>query len=487
MKTTAIASGFPLKKTFIIVVLCLIAVINGFFAANNMIFLMFAFTGSLFGMAIIYQCFFNPVSGYYLLLIVAFFASYPNRIVHKEIPIGTFVELLTLFLFLGTYWSAKKDENQKGNLIKYSVTILLVIYIFYFFLEIFNPNMDSVSGWLFIAKRFSVYILFYIISYRLINTPARLKYFFKFWITMSFIAAAYACYQQWFGYLPMELRYLEDHPHEYALMFQAGVLRKISFLDIGPTFGNLSGFMTVLSLILLLTSKEKKRKYKLAFVTLILFLGMLYAGIRTTTILLPASIALYVLMALKHKATLITLAFSIFGILFLIFAPIDNPAVNRMRSTFDSKDESLNVRTTNRLSIQPYLYQHPFGGGVATSGQTGVRFNPAHQLAGFPPDSALMSVFLDMGWIGLTLIMLFYLIIIYQGIYYYFKMENEEYKSYIIAVTCALFAIVITLFSTSSIDQIPNALFFYGVIPLFKRMAEFDENEKYLLQVSESK
>ncbi|MEO5943122.1 MAG: O-antigen ligase family protein [Ferruginibacter sp.] len=475
---------FQFRLWMIIAMLVLLAIITGFFAANNMIFLMFGFTAALCSLVIIYQCFFNPVRGYYLLLVTAFFSSYPNRLLNKELPIGTFIDLLTLFLFLGTYWSAKRDENQKGNLIKYGVTILLMINIFYFLLEVFNPNMDSVSGWLFVSKRYSVYILFYIISYRLINTPERLKFFFKFWIGMAFLAAAYGCYQQWFGYLPMELRYIQDHPHEYALMFQGGVLRKISFLDIGPTFGNLCGFMTVMCVILLLNVKDKKNKYRLGFITLILFLGMSYAGIRTTTILLPTGIALYILMALKNKATLITLFTTIIAFLFLIFAPIDNPTINRMRSTFDSKDESLNVRTTNRQSIQPYLHEHPFGGGVATSGQNGVRFNPDHKLAGFPPDSALMAIVLDMGWIGLVLTMLFYLIIIYQGIYFYFRVENNEYKLYLIAVTCALFAVVISLFSTNSIDQIPNALFFYGVISLYKRMAEFDEREQNLLVVS---
>jgi hypothetical protein len=446
---------------------------------------MFALTACLCSLAIIYQCVFNPLNGYYLLLITAFFASYPSRLLNKELPIGTFVDVLVLFLFLGTYWSAKKDENQKGNLVRYSISILLIINVLYFIIEIFNPNMENIGGWFFVSKRYAVYILFYIISYRLINTPERLKAFFKFWIVMSVIAAAYGCYQQWFGYLPMELRYLQDNPHEYALMFQGGVLRKISFLAIGPTFGNLCGFMTVICVILFLNTKDKKNKQKLGFASFILFLGMSYAGIRTTTILLPIGISLYVLMTLKNKATLITLFVTILAFLFLMFAPIDNPAINRMRSTFNSNDESLNVRNTNRKSIQPYFYEHPLGGGVATSGQNGVRFNPNHVLAGFPPDSALMSLALDLGWVGMALTMLLYLIILYQGIYYYYKIENEEYKLYIIAFTCAFLGITISLFSTNSIDQIPNAFFFYGVIPLFKRMFEFDEKERRLVLIKD--
>jgi putative inorganic carbon (HCO3(-)) transporter len=176
-----------------------------------------------------------------------------------------------------------------------------------------------------------------------------------------------------------------------------------------------------------------------------------------------------------------TLFVTLLGVLFLIFAPIDNPTINRMRSTFDSKDESLNVRTENRHRIQPYIHTHPFGGGIATSGVNGVRFNPEHPLAGFPPDSGLMALALDTGWIGMALTMLFYLMILYQGIYFYFQMYNEEYKLYILAITCALFSVMVTLFSQDSIGQIPNVFFFYGIIPLFKRMFEFDEKERKLV------
>jgi putative inorganic carbon (HCO3(-)) transporter len=465
----------------VVAFLILAAVFTGVIAAHGLVLITFALTGMLVSLIILYQCFFNPLRGYYLTLLTAFFAFYPNHLLNKNLPLSTFVELLVLFLFLGTSWSGKKDENQKGNLLKSGVTIFLLVNVFYFITEIFNPNMTGLAGWLFVSKRYAVFILFFVISYRLINTPERLRTLLKFWITMAFIAALYGCFQQWFGYLPTELKYIQDDPHEYALLFQGGVLRKFSFLDGVVTFGNLCGFMTVLCVIFALNEKEKKRKYKLGAIAFFLFLGMSYAGTRTTTVMLPSGIALYVLMTLKNKATLMTLFVTLLGVLFLIFAPIDNPTINRMRSTFDSKDESLNVRTENRHRIQPYIHTHPFGGGIATSGVNGVRFNPEHPLAGFPPDSGLMALALDTGWIGMALTMLFYLMILYQGIYFYFQMYNEEYKLYILAITCALFSVMVTLFSQDSIGQIPNVFFFYGIIPLFKRMFEFDEKERKLV------
>lgn len=451
----------------------------GFFAANGLGFVTFGIAGALICVLIVYHCIFYPLKGYYLIIIVAFFSSFPQRIIQKDLPISTFVEVLVLFLFLGTFWKTKGDENSKGNLIKSGISIVLLVNILFFLIEFFNPD-NNPTGWLFGSKRFAVYILFFVISYRLINTPERFRYFIKFWLIMSFIAALYGCWQQWVGFFPFELAYLKNDPHEYALLFQGGVVRKFSFLDGVVTFGNLCGSMAVVATILALTSKKKKEKYQLAFVAWILFLGMSYSGTRTTTIMLPVGIALYILMTLKNKATLMTLFVTLLSVLFVMFAPIDNPTLNRMRSTFDSKDESLNVRTMNRKFIQPYIYDHPIGGGIGASGVEGMRFNPSHPLAGFPPDSGLLKLALDVGWVGLALSMMLYLMILYQGIYYYFKMRNPEYKRYIVAITCGLFAIMCTMYAQVSIGQIPNAFFFYGVMSLFKRLMEFDEKERAL-------
>jgi putative inorganic carbon (hco3(-)) transporter len=465
-----------LSRPVIIGLLVLLALATGFLVANGMALITFGAVGVLLGVIVVHRCLMDPIRGYYLLIVIAFFSEYPGRLLNKPLPITTFVEALVLVLFIGTYWNAKRDENQKGNLIRYSISILLVIYTLYYIIELFNPNAGSQVGWLFNSKRFTMQILFFVISYRLINTPERFRYFMKFWVVMAFITALYGCYQQWFGLLPMELSSLDEH--EYGLLFQGGVIRKFSFLEGVVTFGNLCGCMAVLTIILAINEKVRKRKYQLWLISFILFLGMTYSGTRTFSLMIPAGIALYVLMTLRNKATIMTIFVLFISVLFLMFAPIDSPALNRMRSTFDTKDESLNVRNLNRKSIQPYIYSHPIGGGVATSGVEGVRFNPGHPLAGFPPDSGLLKLALDMGWIGLAITMLLFLMVLYQGIHYYFRMKNEEYKKYIVATTCAIFAVIITLYAQVTIGQMPTVFFIFGMMSLFKRLMEFDEKER---------
>ena len=185
-------------------------------------------------------------------------------------------------------------------------------------------------------------------------------------------------------------------------------------------------------------------------------------------------------MTIQNKTTLFTILVSIFLGMFIWFAPIYNPTLNRIRSTFDTKEASLNVRDINRAYIQPYVHSHPLGGGIATSGVDGMRFNKGHILAGFPTDSGFLRVAVEQGWVGLALNILFFLVILYQGIHFYFVMRIAEYKTYVIAIICTIFSIIVTQYSQVSIGQFPGAIFLFSCFSLIQRLKEFDEEHTSL-------
>ncbi|MEO6868898.1 MAG: O-antigen ligase family protein [Ginsengibacter sp.] len=471
-----------LNSTPVKLLLGLLAVVSAYLSYLGLSLLVFAFAGALAGIIVLYFCFFKPLTGYYLVTLIAFFAFYPNHLLNRDLPISTLVEVLLWIVFLGSFRQKRDIQHNRNSLMNSAVSIMLIIYTMYHLVQFFNPEVDNKEGWLFVMRKFVVFLFLYIMAYRLIDTPAKFRYFVKFWLVMAFIAAAYGCYQQWFGYLPMELRYIESDPLEYKLMYQGGVLRKYSFLSDVVSFGVLSGSMAVMTLIFAINEKQRKRKFMLFFAAIIMILGMSYSGTRTTTVIVPSGIALYLLMTIKSRTTLITLFVSILIAFLIMFAPVDNPSLNRIRSTFNSNDPSLNVRDVNRHYIQPYIYAHPIGGGLATAGVPGRRFNPGHFLAGFPPDSGLLQFAMELGWIGLGLTIILYLLILYQCIFYYFKMKNPEYKLYVVAFVCALFSIMITQYAQVSIGQIPGVFFFMSSISLVKRLMEFDDREQFLKQ-----
>ncbi len=461
-----------------ILLLISLALGAGYCAFIGMFYIPVIIGFGIIGLVIVYYCIFQPLIGFYITTFVAFFAFYPGRLLNKAIPLSTGVEVLTLLLFIGTLIYSKRQPPTGTNLLKTAISVAIIFYTLFYALQAFNPYMLNLGGWLFSFKRYLIFIMMYLIAYRLINTPAKFEYYLKFWIGFSLLAAIYGCYQQWFGLLPMELSSIMDDPHEYMLLNQGGVIRKFSFLSDVVTFGVLSGSMAVLCIIIAINEKDKIKKRWLFITSFILLLGMSYSGTRTTNIMLPAGIGLYIFMTIQNKATMITMLASLMLVFFILFAPIHNATLNRIRSTFDSKEESHNVRDINRAYIQPYIRSHPIGGGIATSGVDGMRFNVGHTLAGFPTDSGFLRVAIEQGWIGLALNILFFLIILYQGIHYFFIMRIKLYRTYVVAITCTLFSIIVTQYSQVSVGQFPGAIFIFCCLSLLQRLKEFDYNER---------
>ncbi|MBC7866104.1 MAG: O-antigen ligase family protein [Gloeobacteraceae cyanobacterium ES-bin-316] len=473
-----------------VIFLILMSVAGGFLAANDLFFVPIALGILLVGIGIIYYCLFKPLIGFYIIIFAGFFIFYPNHLLGKEIlPLSTGLEILILFLFLGTFISTKSgDLNPSGGLLKTFVSITFLILTLYIAVQAFNPNVRGYASWFPVFKRSIVFVLIYIAAYRIIDTTEKFRFFSRFWIVLSLVTAVYGCFQQWFGYLPMEMNYILSTPGGLDLLFQGGQLRKFSILSDVVSFGVLCASMALFTLIIAINEKEKWRKYRLFLFSVIMLLGMAYSGTRTATIILPAGFILYGLITIQNKTTLVALFVSVLVFMAVMFAPIySNPSLNRVRSTFDSKDASLNVRDKNRHYIQPYLHSHPIGGGIGTSNFAGYYNHPYHPLAGFATDSAFLKVGLEYGWIGLIFMMLFNLAILYQGIYYYFKIRDDELRLYVVAIVCTLFPLIVTQYAQETVGQFPAGIFFFSSLSLMKRLLEFDQRKNLVRSAGDDK
>lgn len=463
-----------------IIFMAMVAIGNAFLIFKGYYLVPIFLIAGIIGAIIFYYCFFKPYTGFYIVTFIAFFAFYPSHLLNKDIPLSTLVEVLIWVIFLGSM-RQKTSETAQNKLFRSPVSIIFLIYFGYYVVQFFNPELSVKSGYLFFIRKFLMFVAIYIIGYRLVDTPQKFRQYLKFWLVMSIIGAMYGCYQQWFGYLPQELQFLQSNPVEFKLLNQGGQLRKISFFDGVVTFGVLSGSMCVITIILAIHFKEKRKRWLLILGSVFLALGMSYTGTRTTTVIIPIGISLYIIMTVREKRTLITIFMSMLAILTVLYAPIyGNKTLNRMRSTFQSDEPSLEVRDYKRKLMQPYIYAHPLGGGVATTGNQSKRFNPNHPLAGFMPDSGFFQIALEIGYVGFGLTILWYLFILYQCIYIAFRLKNPEYKTYAIAISCCLLSIMVTQYAQASVGQLPSIIFFMSVISIILRLREFDRSENII-------
>lgn len=429
----------------------------------------------ILGIAIGVYSILNYVFGFYFCLGLGYIIFFLGRIVGEWFPIGLIVDTQILLTFSGLLIS---KIIKRESIFKNSNHIISYMYLFYFsflLLQIFNPNMFSVAGWFLVIRKFLQFMLIYIIGLNLFSSVKKIDFFFRFIIIISILTGLYGCYQEWFGLLDFETNWIFNDPRRVGLyMLYDGNFRKFSTLSDPAAFGITMACCSLLLLIISINVKSRTIRIFQFLACFFMLLAVGYSGTRTAYFVITVGVLLYIMMTISNKKTVIFAG--VFSALFVIivWGPIyGNTTVNRIRTTFEfSKDGSLEVRDINRKRIQPYIYSHPIGGGLATSGSQGMYYNPGHDLASFPPDSGFIKTAIETGWIGFFFQCLIYFIILRTGVHGYYRVIDSKIKTYYLATLVCLFGFIIAQYSQEAITQIPSFFLFYSSLSLIVRLKQ---------------
>jgi len=420
----------------------------------------------------------NYIFGFYAAMTLSFFIFFISRFFNDEYPLGSAIDILIMSSFAGLLLQKViKKETFLFNS-KHIITYAYLLYTLFLILEIFNPAMDSLEGWFFVIRKYLLFLMTYFMALNLFSTFKRVKFFFKYWLLLSFIAGVYGCYQEWFGFLPFEENWINSNPARAGLyLLVTGLSRKFSTFSDPAAYGIIMAATFVIGLILLLYTKKIKQKIFLTIACVFILLGVAYSGTRTAYFIIAAGMVVYIVMTITKRNTMIFACLFVLAFATIMFAPIyGNNTINRIRSTFEFSDEaSLKVRDENRNFIQPYIYQHPMGGGLATSGVQGLTYNPNHFLAGFPPDSGFVKTAIETGWIGFFLQCMLYFIILQAGAHSFYNTYKKGLRVFCLCAVVCSFAFILGQFGQVAIGQIPGSFLFYSCLALIVK-------SKYLYQ-----
>ncbi|MBC7902307.1 MAG: O-antigen ligase family protein [Gemmatimonadaceae bacterium] len=439
----------------------------------------------IFGVLIILRF---PEVGFYVSILASAFIAMPERLGIGGGPLGLMIEAITYLAFLSIIAKQYRERVKVSDFWQNPISVMFILIIIYYFLSVLNPEYHSKMGWFnFVRKQIS-YLIFYYMAFVLLNSYEKIKKFIKFWLVLAFVIGLYGVKQQWVGLAEFEMDWLRAVPIRYELFYQSGFIRKFSFLNDPGSFGVLCASTAVFTLVLAIRETDKKRRRLLWFITAIMAMASSASGTRTCNLMIVAGILAYAVFTLNERRTSIMVGSVILLSGFLLFGPFqNNPLVFRIKTTFEAnKDASASVRDVNRHFIQPYIHDHPIGGGLNTCGVEGEIYNVGHTLAGFPPDSGYMKILLEQGWIGFALHLIFYFIFLYRGIYGFFTCQNPRIKTIYIALTICLFALIVGQYSQVAISQYPQILFYFPALVILYKLKEYDtpipENEDKQLQ-----
>ena len=423
----------------------------------------------------------KPEFCFYFYLIFGFWIYFFNSFLfHGLFPVGTLYDALALCCLIGLAFSQSHFRARLQHFRKVPLVQYFGVLLFYYILEMLNPNSGGPSASAFTGlRKFLDFMIILLAAYMLVDTMEKIRKFSRILLIAAGISALYGCIQQWHGIFPWDMEQIMADQNSFNLLFVNGELRKFGTMADPTEYGLMMAACALYFFVIALYEKNKRWRniYFVSIIFMVLALG--YSGTRTAYASLIAGLAFFILLNIEKWPIrwLAIIATSLF--LFLMYAPIYSVApIRRFRTTFiGSKDQSYKVRMDARAYIQPYIRSHPIGGGLGTTGMTGVKEHPGHPLANFQPDGTYVTKATETGYIGLALTCILYFITMRMGIKGFFQAHNPQVKVYYSACLCALFSLYIAEYTQPAIGGVCNSLFYFPVIAIMLNLKNIDRDD----------
>lgn len=430
------------------------------------------------GLPVLIACMFNLKFGIIILLVISYFILGILRFI--EIPLGLLMDILIGSMFFGLV--IKQIRTRDWSLASNVITIMILVWLSYCVLEVFNPWAASKLAWMYTIRSMALLMLIYFVALYAFDDIKFLRLFLYVWIGLSLLAAIYGLYQEFVGLHPIELKWINADKQRFKLFFNWGRYRKFSYFSNPTIFGILMAHSGLLCIVLATGVKNLPKKIFLIISAVIMLWSMIYSGTRTATAMIPAGLFFFVLLTFQRKIIITSFIFFLFG-LFLILAPIDSFGpinknnLERIRSTFEFEDDpSFKARLKNQAFIQPFIWSHPMGGGLGSVGVWGRRFSPNSPIARFPPDSGFVRVAVELGWIGLIIYCGLLFSIMYTGIKNYYKCQSPEIKLYYAALLTVTYSLIVANYAQQAVTMFPTMTIFYILMALMIVLKKFDQS-----------
>ena len=140
-----------------------------------------------------------------------------------------------------------------------------------------------------------------------------------------------------------------------------------------------------------------------------------------------------------------------------------NKLIRRMRSAFDTEDQSMMARFENQKALNAYMDEMPFGIGMGAIDGVVPPHNKYYFVSICPSDSSLVDVWKQMGIVGLCVFLGMHAILFLSGSYILlFKIRNPEIRGPLTGMLCGCAGILVASYANMVYFQFPNGILIYS-------------------------
>jgi len=394
-----------------------------------------------------------------------------GEIPHPPLPMSLPNEMLQLSLLMIALIDIK--DNYWGRT-KNIMILAISIWCGFCTLELLNDTCDigiNIGAW-YTGARMLGFQLFYIsLVYCLYITSHKtlIQYLFL-WATLALFAVFWVYKQKYIGLTPSENAWLYYGAGNRTHLLQAGTLiRYWSIFSDAANFGIGMASTGVAFVIFGITAKIRWLKFIFTIVGAACIWAMFPSGTRTAIACLMAGFMAYIFLSKSFKIAIpFTIIFAVFAFI-LVFTKIGdgNQQIRRMRSAFDKKDASANVRSMNQAVMKKYLKDAPWGIGVGMGREQVPANNKYSLMSTIAPDSEYVFIWIHTGIIGITIFLITTAMILIGACWIvFFKLKSSSLRGIGAGFCCAFVSQQLGAYGNQVLMQFPNGLVFYGGISI---------------------
>lgn len=422
----------------------------------------------------------NSKQGFYTLFVLQFLLVAAGMILDLPLGVATLVCTLAVVTLIISHTMFKRINWQES---RNGMVLLYLIWGAYCILEIANPNNVQAAWNISITHYFIYPIVCAIFVPLAIRNMKGIQWLLIIWSIFILMAAAKGYWQKTHGFNERELYFLYVLGGAKTHIIWSGI-RYFSFFSDAANFGvHMSLGISVFG-ISIFYIKNKWLKVYFAFVVIAAIYGMGISGTRAAIAVPVGAIGTYIILSRNLKASIIGAITLVLLFIFFAFTSIGdgNQYIRKMRSAFrPGNDASYLLRVENRRKMKELMTYKPFGYGIGLS--KGERFYPKERMP-YPPDSWLVSVWVETGIVGLILYLAIHgTLFAWCAWILMFKIMNKRLRGLLIAWLGTAAGFYLAAYA-NDVMQYPNSIPIYTAFALCfagpyidKRMQQSKETE----------
>lgn len=377
-----------------------------------------------------------------------------------NIKIGLFSMVLILLFTTICLIQLGNDERTNWKPGQNIMTYFFIVWLLFYILEILNPN-NVMAAWNINLTPYALtpLICAFVVPI-VIRTKKDIELLLIIWSIFVLIFTLKGYWQKNHGFNHQELYFLYTLGGYRTHIIWSGI-RYFSFFSDAANYGVHSAMGLTVFAISALLVRPKWMKIYFAIVAIAAAYSVGISGTRSAMAIPLVGLTMFALISKNMKS--ITISLITLGTVFCFFYFTNigdgNQYIRKMRSAFHpTEDASYLVRVENRRRMKELMIDRPFGYGVGLS--KGARFNPK-ELMPYPPDSWLISVWVETGIVGLILYLAVHgVLFAWCAWILLFKIKSKRLRGLLAAWLCMNAGFFAAAYA-NDVMQYPNSIVVY--------------------------